>query len=31
MYQDAEAQIGAVWAQKNDPRITPIGRFMRKT
>ncbi|MQS46073.1 sugar transferase [Companilactobacillus mishanensis] len=31
MYQDAEAQTGAVWAQKNDPRITPIGRFMRKT
>ena len=31
MYQDAEARTGAVWAQKNDPRITPIGRFMRKT
>lgn len=31
MYQGAEARTGAVWAQKNDPRITPVGRFMRKT
>ncbi|MCV3315597.1 sugar transferase [Pediococcus ethanolidurans] len=31
MYQNAEARTGVVWAQKNDPRITPIGRFMRKT
>ncbi|CAJ1228409.1 sugar transferase [Lactiplantibacillus xiangfangensis] len=31
MYQNAEARTGAVWAQKNDPRITPLGRFMRKT
>ncbi|WP_137624788.1 sugar transferase [Lactiplantibacillus pingfangensis] len=31
MYQDAEAKTGAVWAQKNDSRITPVGRFMRKT
>ncbi|WP_270324434.1 sugar transferase [Weissella confusa] len=31
MYQNAEARTGAIWAQKNDPRITPIGRFMRKT
>lgn len=31
MRQDAEAQTGAVWAQKDDPRITPIGHFMRKT
>ncbi|MGC9158355.1 MAG: TIGR03013 family XrtA/PEP-CTERM system glycosyltransferase [Terracidiphilus sp.] len=30
MRQDAEAQ-GAVWATRNDPRVTPIGRFMRKT
>ena len=22
---------GAVWAAKNDPRVTPIGRFMRST
>ena len=31
MYQDAETRTGAVWATKNDPRITPIGRFLRKT
>ncbi len=31
MYQDAEARTGAVLAQDNDPRITPIGRFLRKT
>jgi sugar transferase (PEP-CTERM system associated) len=30
MRQDAEAQ-GAVWAAKDDPRVTSIGRFMRKT
>jgi sugar transferase (PEP-CTERM system associated) len=30
MQQDAEAQ-GAVWATKDDPRVTPIGRFMRST
>lgn len=31
MRNDAEAKTGAVWAQKNDPRVTPVGRFMRKT
>jgi len=30
MRQDAEAK-GAVWATKNDPRVTTLGRFMRKT
>jgi sugar transferase (PEP-CTERM system associated) len=30
MRQDAEGN-GAVWATKNDPRVTRIGRFMRKT
>jgi len=30
MRKDAEAK-GAVWATKNDPRITSLGRFMRKT
>jgi len=30
MYVDAEAATGAVWATKNDPRITPIGRWLRK-
>ena len=31
MKNDAEKKTGAVWATKNDPRITPIGKFMRKT
>lgn len=31
MRNDAEKKTGAVWAQKDDPRVTPIGRFMRKT
>jgi len=31
MQQDAEAATGAVWAQKDDPRVTSIGRFLRKT
>lgn len=30
MVADAEKN-GAQWASKNDPRITPLGRFMRKT
>jgi sugar transferase (PEP-CTERM system associated) len=30
MFTDAEA-AGAVWATKNDPRITRVGMFMRKT
>jgi len=30
MRQDAEAH-GAVWATKDDPRVTSLGRFMRKT
>lgn len=29
MRQDAEADTGATWATDNDPRITPIGRFLR--
>jgi exopolysaccharide biosynthesis polyprenyl glycosylphosphotransferase len=31
MRQDAEARTGAVWASRNDPRITPFGRFLRKS
>ncbi len=31
MRQDAEKGTGAVWAQKNDPRVTRIGRWLRKT
>ena len=30
MYLDAEAR-GAQWAKEGDPRVTPFGRFMRKT
>jgi sugar transferase (PEP-CTERM system associated) len=30
MSQNAEAN-GAKWATKDDPRVTPLGRFMRKT
>ena len=30
MYIDAETRTGPVWATKNDPRITPIGRWLRK-
>jgi lipopolysaccharide/colanic/teichoic acid biosynthesis glycosyltransferase len=31
MRVDAEQQCGAVWAVQNDPRVTPVGRFLRKT
>ncbi|HCP97535.1 MAG TPA: adhesion protein [Pseudoalteromonas sp.] len=31
MVVDAEVKSGAVWASKDDPRITPVGRFIRKT
>ena len=30
MVQDAEKTTGPMWAQKNDPRITPLGYWMRK-
>ncbi|WP_020676397.1 TIGR03013 family XrtA/PEP-CTERM system glycosyltransferase [Geopsychrobacter electrodiphilus] len=30
MRLDAESETGAVWAQKQDPRVTRIGKFMRK-
>ena len=30
MSVDAEANTGAVWALKNDPRVTPVGRVIRK-
>lgn len=29
MFQDAEKHSGPVWSQKNDPRITRVGRFIR--
>lgn len=31
MVEDAEALSGPVWAGEMDPRITPIGGFLRKT
>ena len=31
MIPNAEAKTGAVWASDNDPRITRVGRFLRKT
>ena len=30
MRADAEAGTGAVWAAKDDPRVTPVGRLIRK-
>jgi len=29
MGQDAEKKSGAVWAQKDDPRVTKVGKFLR--
>jgi len=31
MRQDAEAGSGAVWAEKNDPRVTRLGTFLRNS
>jgi len=31
MRADAEVASGPVWAQRNDPRITRVGKFLRKT
>ena len=31
MYTDAEKNSGAVWASKNDSRVTRVGKFIRKT
>ena len=31
MRTDAEAKTGAVWSVQNDPRVTPVGRFLRRT
>ncbi|MCF8034415.1 MAG: TIGR03013 family PEP-CTERM/XrtA system glycosyltransferase [Desulfarculaceae bacterium] len=30
MVTDAEQQTGPVWAEENDPRVTKVGRFIRK-
>jgi lipopolysaccharide/colanic/teichoic acid biosynthesis glycosyltransferase len=31
MHDNAEAHTGPVWATEDDPRYTPIGRWLRKT
>jgi sugar transferase (PEP-CTERM system associated) len=31
MRTDAETATGAVWSTENDPRVTPIGRLLRRT
>jgi exopolysaccharide biosynthesis polyprenyl glycosylphosphotransferase len=31
MYSDSEKHTGPKWASEQDPRITPVGRFLRKT
>src|SRR5258708_4247802 len=30
MFTDAEAESGAVWAQKDDPRVTWVGKWLRR-
>lgn len=30
MYRDAEIRTGPAWTQRNDPRVTPLGRWLRK-
>ncbi len=30
MFHDAERETGPVWARDDDPRCTPIGRFLRR-
>jgi len=31
MINDAEKHVGPVWASRNDERVTPVGRILRKT
>jgi lipopolysaccharide/colanic/teichoic acid biosynthesis glycosyltransferase len=31
MSQDAEKLVGPIWAVEDDPRITRVGRFLRKS
>jgi len=31
MIQNAEALTGPIWAEENDPRVTPVGRVLRNT
>jgi lipopolysaccharide/colanic/teichoic acid biosynthesis glycosyltransferase len=30
MFEDAEGKSGAVWAAQNDPRVTPLGKYLRQ-
>jgi lipopolysaccharide/colanic/teichoic acid biosynthesis glycosyltransferase len=30
MVSNAEAKTGAVWAKRDDPRVTPVGKYLRK-
>jgi lipopolysaccharide/colanic/teichoic acid biosynthesis glycosyltransferase len=30
MREDAESKTGEVWAQKDDPRVTRVGKYLRK-
>jgi Undecaprenyl-phosphate glucose phosphotransferase len=30
MYHDAERETGPIWARDDDPRCTPVGRFLRR-
>ena len=31
MVEDAEQSTGPVWAAEDDPRVTPVGRWLRQT
>jgi Undecaprenyl-phosphate glucose phosphotransferase len=31
MFHDAERDTGPVWAREDDPRVTPLGKFLRKS
>ena len=31
MYDDAERETGPVWTKPDDPRVTPFGRFLRRS
>ena len=31
MFDDAEGRTGPVWAVEDDPRVTPLGRFLRRS
>jgi exopolysaccharide biosynthesis polyprenyl glycosylphosphotransferase len=31
MFNDAERETGPIWAREDDPRVTPFGRFLRRS